>query len=168
MEQRSTSRSTDIVVGVVRGAHGVRGEVRVEPMTDRAAERFRAGFRFTTDDGTLVVASVRGTSDSPIVRFDGIRDRDAAEKLNGRELRIARATARRPGEYLWADLIGLEAYTPDGTRVGEVTEVLRAGGADVLVVRDGAREVLLPTIDTVVREVDVEGGRIVVIPQEEA
>jgi 16S rRNA processing protein RimM len=140
----------------------------VEPTTDRAEERFRAGSRFTTDEGTLLVASVRGTSDSPILRFDGISDRTAAEKLRGLELRVSRASARRAGEYLWDDLVGLEAWTPEGVRLGEVREVLRAGGADVLVVRDGERELLVPTLESVVREVDIEHGRIVLVPLEEA
>ncbi|MBU6422672.1 MAG: 16S rRNA processing protein RimM [Chloroflexota bacterium] len=175
MAPRSTSRSTetdrrsaDVVVGVVRAPHGIRGEVRVEPMTDRAAERFRVGSRLTTDRESLVVASVRGTSDAPIVAFEGVADRSAAERLRDRELRVPRAAARREGEYLWDDLVGLETWTVGGERLGEVREVLRAGGADVLVVRDGDREILLPMLESVVREVDLGGGRIVVAPQEEA
>ncbi|HZC31065.1 MAG TPA: ribosome maturation factor RimM [Gaiellaceae bacterium] len=170
MARRSTSRSTeaDVVVGVVRGPHGVRGEVRIEPTTDRPEERFRVGARLGTTEGTLVIAAVRGTADAPIVRFRGIDDRTAAERLRGTELRVPRSAARREGEYLWDELIGLEAWTPEGARLGEVTEVLRAGGADVLVVRDGARETLLPALESVVREVDVAHGRIVVAPQEEA
>lgn len=174
MAQRSSSRSTesapagDIVVGVVRSPHGIRGEVRVEPTTDRAAERFRAGTVLETDAGPLTIAVVRGTADAPIVRFDGIADRAGAQKLRGQELRVTRAQARREGQYLWDDLIGLVAWTPEGARLGEVRDVLRAGGADVLVVRDGDREVLLPALDPVIREVDLAGGRIVVVPQEEA
>lgn len=168
MARRSTSRSTDIVVGVVRAPHGVRGEVRVEPMTDRADERFRVGSRLATDRGTLVITSVRGTADAPIVAFEGIADRTAAEALRDRQLRVARGAARRRGEYLWDDLIGLEAVTVAGARLGEVREVLRAGGADVLVVRDGDRETLLPALESVIREIDVARGRIVVAPQEEA
>ncbi len=175
MARRSTSRSTsapgDIVVGRVRAPHGLRGEVRVEPLTDRVDERFRPGSHLDCAGlGDLVVVSVRGTATGPIVRFEGYGDREAAERLRGRDLRVSRAEARRAAgdAYLWDDLIGLEAWTPDGIRVGEVREVLRAGGADVLVVRDGEREVLLPALASVIREVDVPGGRIVVVPQEEA
>ncbi len=168
MARRSTSRSTDIVVGVIRAPHGMRGEVRVEPMTDRADERFRTGSRLATDAETLVIASVRGTAGAPIVLFEGVADRTAAEKLRGRELRVTRDAARREGEYLWDELIGLEAWTVAGERLGEVREVLRAGGADVLVVREGDRETLLPALESVIRQIDVAGGKIVVAPQEEA
>lgn len=169
MAPGSTSRSTspDVIVGVVRAPHGVRGEVRVEPLTDRYAERFHVGARFATDRGVLVIASLRGTADAPIARFDGIDGRDAAEPLRGLELRVPRDEARKGDGYLWSDLIGMAVVTPDGARLGEVTEVLRAGGADVLVVR-GEREVMLPAIASVVREVDLTAKRIVAVPQEEA
>lgn len=164
------STSTDIVVGVVRAPHGVRGEVRVEPLTDAFAERFRAGARLLCDGvGELTVAAVRGTEQAPIVRFSGCDDRAAAEALRGRELRVPRSEARRAaGEaYLWDDLVGLEAVTPEGRRLGVVREIIRAGETDVLVVRDDGSETMLPALASVIRSVDVSGGRIVAVPQEE-
>jgi 16S rRNA processing protein RimM len=197
MEQRSTSKSTDKrgraaaaggrgrtsavgtgvgggeaddpIVGVVGAPHGVRGEVKVQPRTD-VATRFSKGSRLLCDGiGELVIASVRG-ADVPIVRFEGLNTRTDAERIRGRMLRVSRAEARRAAKdaYLWADLLGLRAETPDGRPLGMVSEVLRAGETDVLVVRaEGSRdEILLPAIASVVREVDVAGGRIVVVPQE--
>jgi 16S rRNA processing protein RimM len=170
MEQRSTSRSIDDpVVGVVRAPHGVRGEVKVQPRTDVAA-RFRKGSRLLCDGvGELVIASVRGSALVPIVRFEGLNTRTDAERIRGRTLRVSRAEARRAakGAYLWADLLGLRAEAPDGRAIGVVSEVMRAGETDVLVVRtDSGAEVLLPAIESVIREVDLSGGRIVVVPQE--
>ena len=171
MEQRSTSKSTndDPIVGVVGAPHGVRGEVRVHPRTD-VADRFRKGSRLLCDGiGELVIASVRG-ADVPIVRFDGLTTRNDAERIRGHNLRVSRAEARRAAKdaYLWADLLGLRAETPDGRTLGIVSEVLRAGETDVLVVRaEGSRdELMLPAIASVVRDVDIAGGRIVVVPQE--
>ena len=188
MEQRSTSKSTDgrgrpaavgsagggsnddPIVGVVGAPHGVRGEVKVHPRTD-IADRFRKGSRLLCDGiGEVVVASVRGAGDAPIVRFDGLNTRNDAERVRGRNLRVPRAEARRAAKnaYLWADLLGLRAETPEGRSLGRVSEVIRAGETDVLVVRaEGSREeLMLPAIASVVREVDVAGGRIVVVPQE--
>ena len=188
MEQRSTSKSTDRrgrpaavgsagggsnddpIVGVVGAPHGVRGEVKVHPRTD-IADRFRKGSRLLCDGiGEVVVASVRGAGDAPIVRFDGLNTRNDAERVRGRNLRVPRAEARRAAKnaYLWADLLGLRAETPEGRSLGRVSEVIRAGETDVLVVRaEGSREeLMLPAIASVVREVDVAGGRIVVVPQE--
>lgn len=157
---RSTSvdqRSTDIVVGVVRGPHGLKGEVKVEPLTDRPEERFRVGSTLLSAIGPVTVAGVRG---SLIVSFEGITDRDAAERLRG-ELTVTREEARKGDGYLWADLIGKRVVTPEGRELGTVTDVLRAGGADVLVVG----ELMLPMLESVVREI---GDEIVAVPQEEA
>src|SRR3989442_14758807 len=118
MGPRSTSRSIsgdDLVVGVVRAPHGVRGEVKVDSRTD-VAGRFRKGSRLFCDDLELVIASVRGTEDVPIVRFEGHATRTDAERLRGKSLRVSRGDARRAakGSYLWADLLGLRAETPEG------------------------------------------------------
>jgi len=173
MEQRSTSKSIDPddpIVGVVGAPHGVRGEVKVHPRTD-IADRFRKGSRLLCDGvGELVVASVRGAADIPIVRFEGHSTRTDAERVRGRNLRVSRAEARRAAKnsYLWADLLGLRVETPDGKALGVVSEVLRAGETDVLVVRAVAsrEELLFPAIASVVREVDIARGRVVVVPQE--
>src|SRR3981081_1453348 len=172
MGPRSTSKSTDDdpIVGVVGAPHGVGGEVKVHPRTD-IADRFRKGARLLCDGmGELVVASIPGADDVPIVRFEGMNTRNDAEPLRGRNLRVSRAEARRAAKdaYLWADLLGLRAETPAGKPLGVVSEVLRAGETDVLVVRaEGSREDLMfPAIASVVREVDIAGGRVVVVPQE--
>lgn len=173
MEQRSTSKSTrseDPIVGIVGAPHGVRGEVKVQPLTD-VADRFRKGSRLLCDGlGELVIVSVRGVANVPIVRFEGLNTRTDAERIRGRTLRVSLADARRAakGAHLWGDLLGLQVETPDGTSLGTVREVLRAGETDVLVVRaQGSREeLLLPAIASVIREVDTVGRRIIVVPQE--
>jgi len=171
MGPRSTSRSTDddLVVGVVRAPHGLRGEVKVDSRTD-VPGRFRKGSRLLCDGVELVIASVRGAADIPIVRFEGQETRTDAERLRGKSLRVSRVEARRAAKsgYLWADLLGLRAETPEGEPLGSVREVLRVGETDVLVIRPegSAPDLLVPAIASVVREVDVPGGRVVIAPQE--
>ncbi len=160
---------TDLIVGTIRGAHGMRGEVRLYPESD-VADRFRPGAVLECDGlGPLTVASLRGTPEEPIVRFEGYTSRPAAQALQQRVLRVSMAEARRAtdGAYLWADLLGLAVVTPAGASLGTVHEVLRAGGADVLVVR-GARELLLPMIASVIGSIDLERRTIVASPPEEA
>ena len=172
MAQRSTSRSTDapdLIVGLVRGAHGVRGEVRIDPRTD-ISDRFQRGRTLLCDGvGALEIATVRGTPGSPIVGFSGHASREQAEALRGRFLRVPAAEARRAAgdAFLWADLMGLEVRSPSGDALGVVVEILRAGSTDVLVVRGDRGELLLPALGSVVREVDLDAGRIVAVPQEE-
>src|SRR5438445_8601834 len=84
-------RSDDPIVGVVGAPHGVRGEVKVRPRTD-VADRFRKGSRLLCDGlGELVIASVRGAAEVPIVRFEGHSTRNDAERIRGRTLRVSRA-----------------------------------------------------------------------------
>src|SRR5256885_10381838 len=95
MEQRSTSRpisADDLVVGLIRSPHGLRGEVKVESQTD-VEGRFRKGARLLCDDiGEIVVASVRGPADVPIIRFEGFASRRDADRLRGKRLRDRKST----------------------------------------------------------------------------
>lgn len=174
MAPRSASISIDddaVVVGIVTAAHGVRGEVRVAASTD-VADRFRPGVVLECAGvGPLHIDSARPGTRSTILRFRGYGDRGSAETLKGRSLLISRDEARRAvgAGYLWADLIGLRAVDPAGAELGTVSEIIRAGETDVIVVSPEAGEQLLvPAIASVVREVDVAAGRIVIAPQESA
>lgn len=159
-----------LIVGLIRGPHGVRGEVTLDPRTD-IVDRFRVGATLSCDGiGPLRIAAIGGLAGKPFVRFDGYTSRPEAEKLQGRFLRVPRDEARRAagGAYLWADLLGLQACSPDGALIGTVREVLRAGETDVLVIaRPDAPDLLLPALASVVRTVDLAAGRVTVVPQEE-
>jgi 16S rRNA processing protein RimM len=175
MGPRSTSRSISgdddtLVVAQIRGAHGVRGEVRIDPRTD-VADRFAPGATLECEGiGPLTIVNRRGPPDQPIIGFKGYGSREAAMTLRDRFLRITREAAREainPGSFLWADLVGLSAETPEGVALGTVRDLIRAGAADVLVIEQEGKELLLPMIDSVVRRVDIAGGRIVLTPLEE-
>jgi 16S rRNA processing protein RimM len=172
MGPRSTSRSISdddtLVVAQIRGPHGVRGEVRIDPRSD-VEGRFRVGAVLECDGvGPVRVESIRGEKASPIVALEGYRTRDAASTLRDRFLRVSRTEARRAtrGSYLWADLVGMAVATPDGRALGVVRDLIRAGGSDVLVIDGEAGELLLPMLDTVVRSVDLDAKRIVATPLE--
>ena len=174
MAHRSTSRSTSdddtLVVGQIRGPHGVRGEVRLDPRSD-VPGRFALGATLDCEGvGPLTITNLRGPADQPIVAFAGYDSREAALTLRDKYLRVSRDASRRAietGRVLWADLVGLAVETPEGVPLGTVRDLIRAGAADVLVIDHDGKELLLPMIDTVVRRVDVPGGKIVATPQEE-
>jgi 16S rRNA processing protein RimM len=175
MGQRSTSRSISgdgdtLVVGQIRGPHGVRGEVRIDPRTDIPG-RFAPGAILECDGvGPLKITSRRGPQSEPIVRFEGYDTREAVESLKDKFLTVTAAEARRKaghGAFLWRDLVGLDVISPDGGAIGIVRDLIRAGGADVLVIDAGGKELLLPMIDSVIRTIDVTARRIVATPLEE-
>jgi 16S rRNA processing protein RimM len=157
-----------IVVGRVLKPHGVRGWVKVasytEPPDNLAAYRpwlLANGSTWEAVEVDQIQAQPKGF----LVRLDGCEDRDAAERLSGREIAVPRAClpAADPDEAYWFDLIGLDVVTPDGEALGRVERILETGANDVLVVRSEARERLVPFIDGVVREVDLEAGRLVAV-----
>src|SRR5262249_13567975 len=99
MGQRSTSRSISdddtVVVGQIRGPHGVRGEVRVDPRTDVAGRFARGAVLDCEGVGPLTVEALRGERGQPIVKFAGIDTREAAEALANKLLRVTAADARK-------------------------------------------------------------------------
>jgi len=100
-----------------------------------------------------------------VAHLPGVDNRDAAAALIGAEIRILRSALPKPkrGEYYWIDLEGLHVFNLEGVTFGKVSRLFSTGANDVLVVRDGERETLVPFVtEQFVKEVDIDGGRIVV------
>jgi len=162
-----------LCVAVVTGAHGVRGAVRLKSFT--AEPEAVAGYRPLTDRSgarTFALTLTGRAKDALVARIDGVEDRDAAQALKGTELFIERAQLSAPeeeDEFYQADLIGLSVETADGAAYGTVRAVQNYGAGDLLEVEraDGGSE-LLPFNREVVPEVDLEAGRVVVVPMAEA
>ncbi len=162
---------TFLVVGRIGRPHGVRGEVEVQVWTD-FPERFRPGSRLYvgkpdgSDSRPVAVLAARPHHDRLLVRLDLAADRTAAGALTGLHLLVP-ATEAMPLEadaYYHHQLVGLAVVLPDGSAVGDVTEVLETGSADVLVVQGPQGEVLLPMIGAVIASVDLAAGRLLITP----
>lgn len=162
------------VVGRVVKAHGLRGELVVEPRTDNVDARFAPGtvLRVTSRHaapGTLTVAAARHHSGRLLVTVDEVADREGADALRS-ALLTAEALAESPedpDEFHDHQLEGLAVVLTDGTAVGTVTEVLHGAGGELLAVaRPGASELLVPFVSAIVPEVDLAGGRVVLDPPE--
>jgi 16S rRNA processing protein RimM len=127
-------------VGRVTRAHGIRGEVLVDLVTDRR-ERVAPGAVLHTDHGDLVVRSSRPHQGKWLVVFDGCADRSAAEALAGR---VLRAEPIDDPDALWVDdVVGTEVVEADGTRRGRVVAVLENPAHDLLELDSGA---LVPVV----------------------
>lgn len=159
-------------MGRVGRAHGLRGEVFVEPRTDEPERRFAPGQRLRahrdrqpgTAAGSLTVASSRWHSGRLVVAFEELTDRTAAEAARGTQL-MAQVDPRErpadPAEYYDHQLVGLAVETTAGEPVGELVRVEHNAAQDLLVVGTPTGEVLFPFVAALVPEVDLEGGRIV-------
>jgi 16S rRNA processing protein RimM len=141
-------------VGRIGRAHGLRGEVSVAPITNRA-ERFAAGSVLYAGDRELRIATAREHQDRWLVRFEGVDDRNAAEALRGALLTADAAPAEGDDELWVHELIGADVFDRGGTRLGQVAAVEANPAHDLLVLDTGA---LVP----VVFVVEHGAGRVVV------
>lgn len=157
-----------VAVGRVGRAHGVRGDVFVEPWTDAPDERFAAGavvYAGEADRRPLTVAGSRDHSGKLVVHFVGLDDRNAIESIRGQLLVVplaGRPPLADPDEFYDTDLVGLSVSTVDGIALGPVTEVLHSPAGSVLAIDWHGREVLVPFRREVVPTVDL-GRRLALI-----
>jgi len=160
----------DVLLGVVIGALGLKGEVKVKAFTERQDKLGAYGPLHTKDGKTFRVKSVREGKSEAVVALDGVNDRNAAEALKGAELFVSRAALPKAdaNEFYYADLVGLRAEDTEGRAMGTVRAIHNFGAGDVIeLVRDDGDEVLLPFTREVAQEIDLEGGRIVIAAPEE-
>ena len=153
-----------ITIGRVGAPQGIHGELRVVPLTD-FPERFEGLKEVMVGDELLHVESVRYHKQFVLMKFREYAVREDARALTGRLLTVAREDAAPlgPGEFYTFDIIGLHVFDMEGAELGVVENVLRTGSNDVYQARgkDG-KELLIPALKAVVKEIDVKGGRMTV------
>lgn len=146
--------------------HGIRGDVTALPMTDDPELRFVPGAEFATEPasaGPLVVRNARWNKDILLLSFEGVDDRNAAEELRGVKLFAAAVEDDDEGWYEH-ELVGL-AVLVDGERRGVVSALLTMPAQDLLeVTLDDGTEVLVPFVDDIVPEVDINAGTVLITP----
>lgn len=161
-----------ICVGVIAGAHGVRGLVRVKSFTDEP-ENLTAYGPLTDESGQRQLAlTVTGKAKGALLaRIEGVSDRDRAQALHGARLYVERSALpeiEEEDEFYHDDLIGLEAEGPDGQALGKVVAVHNFGAGDVLEIQGPeGPSILLPFTREVVPEVDLAAGRLRALPPAE-
>ena len=159
-----------LAVGRVLGAHGLRGEVKVESHTDFDS-RFSPGERLLIGNELTPVEidSSRAHKGIFLIHLSDIADRGAAEELYGEWLYIPEEAAMEldANSYWVHDIVGLTAQTEMGTGLGEVVDVLFTGANEVYIIRPAKgvnrdRDILIPALAEVVRAVDIEAGTLTV------
>jgi 16S rRNA processing protein RimM len=167
-----------LVVGHVNKPHGTKGELFVWPLTDHPESTFAPGVILYVGDErgeapdparpSLLVRGVRPFRRGFLVTFPGVTDRTQAEVLQGRYLFRPRSELEEleEGEVFYHQLVGMRVVTEEGVEVGEVVEVYELRPADLLEVRGPRGVHHIPFLQTIVREMDVEGGVLVIAPPE--
>ena len=172
-----TPAAERVIVGRIGRAHGIRGEVSVEPRTDEPDRRFAAGSAlFTRAPGGeavpgaalpahLTVASTRSHQGRLLVRFEEIGDRTTAERARGTWLEVLpdpEESPEDPEEFYDHQLVGLRVTDDTGADLGVVSLVEHIGAQDLLHIDVGGRTVLFPFVAALVPTVDVVAGFLVV------
>ena len=149
--------------------HGIRGEVTVQVLTDAPSERFVAGTEFVVEPasaGPLTIRSARWNKDILLLGFEEIADRNAAEAIRGAKLFIETEELDDDDDEGWYEheLVGLEARVGSQV-VGKVAALTTLPVQDLLTVKtEEGKEILVPFVDEIVPEVNIEDGFILITP----
>jgi 16S rRNA processing protein RimM len=161
-----SDRSADrlIVVGKIVGLYGVQGWVKLESYTLPRTQIF--SYRpWIVGEKEIDEAQGHEQGKGLVGCLSGYSDRDAAATLIGAEIRIPRSALPKPadGEFYWSDLEGLDVVNKEGLALGAVTHLFATGANDVMVVKDGSHERMIPFVfGQFVEAVDLEQSRITV------
>jgi 16S rRNA processing protein RimM len=153
-----------LVVGLVRGIHGLRGAVRLEVLTDDPS-RFEPGARLYPEGSDDILTVDWSQADGPgiLIRFRERPDRASAEPLRDSYLEAQVSADDRPaGSWYWHEVVGVTVTTSAGEQLGQVSDIFRTGGSEVFVVEGPRGEVLVPAVASVVVDFAPTSGRIVV------
>jgi 16S rRNA processing protein RimM len=160
-----------VAIGQIMRPHGLRGEMRVAPLTDDPSRFSRVTECVLWDTARdqrepCRIIAVRGGGDKMLVALEGCTSPEAAKALAGRLIAIPEEEALPLPEgafYPW-QIEGAAVVTEDGREVGRMTGIQQGGAQDLWIVRDGEREHLIPAVPEIVVDVDVSGRRVVIRP----
>ncbi len=156
-----------VIIGKIGKAHGIKGEMRLFPLTD-FPERLSKLKKAYLNDKAVTISALRTSNNFFIIKVAGIDSRETAEKYNGAFLTIDRDSLSplKAGEYYYFDIIDLNVYEGN-TLVGKIKDIFKTGSNDVYVIKElDGNELLLPAIKRYVEKIDIENGRINIIRPE--
>lgn len=158
-----------IAIGEVAGTFGVRGELKITPLTDFPDRFERTPLLYVGEKRTpMRVMSARSHKAHVLLTLEGVASLVDAERLRGTRLYIEAGDVHplEQDQYYLHDMLGLRVRHVNGTNLGTVADIVPSAGNDLFVVRDDktGAETLLPAVKAFIKEVDLAGGVIVVDP----
>ncbi|MDX9835753.1 MAG: ribosome maturation factor RimM [Desulfobulbus sp.] len=160
-DRQPEGKESFVLLGMVMRAHGLRGEVKVWPLTESPANftRYQNLYLSSAEGGEKVACEAlqaRVSGQTVVLRLSGCSTREAAEQLAGSKvwLPTSNLPPLGPDEFYLHALEGRRAETVDGQYLGRVVAILSSGGQDILVVRNKGAELLVPAVRTFVRVVE--------------
>ncbi len=151
-----------VIIGKIVGIHGIKGTLKIHSFAE-SLEIFEPNTKITVSnpDGSEDVHEIEWIqphSRGALLALKEIDNRDQAKHLVGAELMIEKAALPEleAGVYYWYDLIGLNVFTTEDRFLGRLESIIETGANDVYVVKDDAREILIPALQSVVRSIDID------------
>ncbi len=153
------SKEPDILVGYITGAHGIKGEVKVEPLTEKQELRFAKDTSLWSDKLSkyVLVEAARQHKEVLLVKLADINDRTTAETLIGSYLRVSEdeLPPLPEGQYYHFEIIGLKVWEKERF-IGTVGDIIQAGGSDVYSIeRENQQDLLLPALKSIVKKINL-------------
>lgn len=157
-----------LVIGRVGRAHGLRGEVTIESLTDKPEVRFQIGNQLQTDPsdrGPLLIETSRENNGTVLLSFAGKQDRNEAESLRGTKL-LVEIDIPKPvsdaNEFHISQIIGMKAKKINGESIGVVTDVLDHPAHDTLLIKTSSGEILVPFVKKHVPTINMEEAELII------
>lgn len=148
-----------VAVGRILGPWGLQGELKVEPLTD-FPERFAVGHGLYVHGVAHSIERCRWRKGKVYIKLSGIDSATTAEALRQRFLEVPEEELKplSEGEYYQFQILGLKVCTTEGQPLGKVSQILSTGSNDVFVVHGEGGELLIPAVDDVIKEIDLNKG----------
>jgi 16S rRNA processing protein RimM len=162
-----------LLIGKVIRPHGLKGLMRIESYAESRETFLNAGEVFleapsgeTVKHGIIAITLVK--KKFFLMQLEGLDSLEQAEAYRGGNIYIQKGKlSRQSDEYFWFELIGLPVYLDTGRRVGIIRHIVPAPGHDIYVVQDGEKEILIPAVHGVIKEVDLENEKVVITGMED-
>ena len=160
-----------ISFGKITKAHRLAGEVKLLPHS-RILDSFNNLSRIYIENKSsdtpqeFNITNCRFHKNTAILKLEGVESVEEAKSLSGREVYVREEELGEldEDEYYFFELIGLEAYTDEGSYLGRVEDIMERAIQSILVIKNEGKELLIPMADPIVKEVDLKEGKIVITP----
>lgn len=172
MKEENVKMTNWYNVGKVVNTHGVRGEVRIIATTDFPEERFAQGTKLYLmhtnfqERVPLTVKSHRQHKNFDLLTFENMSNINDVERFKGGVLQVTedQLSDLEEGEFYYHEIIGCDVITDEGNHIGKIKEVLATGAKDVWVIqrKSGGKDLLIPYIDEVVKQVNIEEKKVTI------
>jgi 16S rRNA processing protein RimM len=176
MDRNSDRRNPEldedlVIIGEIAKPHGIRGEVKVYSYSEQP-ENFKhykeVVLQEPAENGTEIYKIIKSREQGKltILQLEGVTSREEAEALKGSRVYLKKADFPKldSDEYYWHQLIGFQVFTDAGRKLGEVSSLFSTNAHDVLVIKGGGREYLIPVNKEIIKEINDQEAKLLITP----